>query len=287
MRNTNKGYAVFGTFQLQKNFTQGLFEGLNVNASYSLGRAMSVTDGGSSVANSAWRFRPALDPNAQELGYSSGTIDGRILVSAFYTANWSKKSATGIGIVYQRYRPYRYSYAYSGNANGIGTMSNVLMYVPRNFDEVKDHLVATGFASQQEAWEAMNAFIEQDPYLKNRRGQYAERNGAVAPWANQLDLNLFHDIKVYQPNGRHHTLRFSMGIQNFMNLLNKDWGVQQSQFFGNNSQEYSFLTVTQAPTAANDYTLQYRMAPTAEKTFRDNLGSVSRWAAVFGIRYSF
>ena len=287
LRNTNKGYSVFGTFQLQKNFTYGALEGLNVNASYTLGRAMGVTDGTSSVALSAWQFRPAVDPNAQELGFSSGSIDGRILLSAFYTANWSKTASTNIGIVYQRFRPFRYSYTYNGNANGDRMMSNDLIYIPRNFSEVDGHLVATGFGSVQEAWAAMNAFIEQDPYLKTRRGQFAERNGGVAPWANQMDLSLSHDIRIHQPNGRHHTLRFSLDIFNFLNLVNKDWGVQTLPMRGNPGQQFQFLTVTQTPTAANNYTLQYRMDNALSETFRDNVGAASRWAAMFGIRYSF
>ncbi len=39
-------------------------------------------------------------------------------------------------------------------------------------------------------------YREQDPYLSKHRGEYAERNaGAVAPFANQLDLSVSHDIK--------------------------------------------------------------------------------------------
>jgi hypothetical protein len=289
MRNTNKGYSVFGTLQLQRNFMHGPLQGLNLNASYTMGRAMSVTDGGSSVALSAWRFRPALDPNAQELGFSSGTVDGRILFSAFYTANWSSKSATNIGVVYQRFRPYRFSFTYAGDANGMRNTNTSLIYVPRNFDEVRDHLEATGFGSQQEAWEALNAFIEQDEYLRTRRGQFAERNGGVAPWANLLDLSLFHDIKIPQANGRTHTLRFSLDIHNFLNLVNRNWGVQKSQILAQqNGFEENILTVTQTPTTANDYTLRYRITtPTRTETFQNNLEQASRWAAVFGIRYTF
>jgi hypothetical protein len=34
-----------------------------------------------------------------------------------------------------------------------------------------------------------DAFINQDKYLSERRGQYAERYGALAPWRGKWDMN--------------------------------------------------------------------------------------------------
>lgn len=291
LRNTNKGYSFFTTLQLQKNFNDGVLRGLYLNGSYSFGQSKSVTDGTSSVATSAWKYRPALDGNAEELGYSAGSFDGRLLISASYTANWSKYAATNFGLIYQRYRPFRYSYCYNGDANGDTQSANDLMYIPKDFSEVKDHLVAGDFDTQEAAWAAMNSFIEQDPYLSEHRGEYAKRNGAVAPFANQLDLSLSHDIKIFQKDGRHHTLRFSFDIANFLNLLNKDWGVQQTTVLGN--QQYQFLTVTEKPNADNNYLMKYKMQKEFKKgselkeTFQDNITSISRWQMQFGIKYIF
>ncbi|MDR1562465.1 MAG: carboxypeptidase regulatory-like domain-containing protein [Dysgonamonadaceae bacterium] len=293
LTNTNKGYSYYTTFQLQKTFRDGIFKGLYVNGSYSFGQSKSINDGTSSQAVSAWRYRPALDPNAQELSYSAASFDGRLLLSASYTKDWSKNSATNIGLIYQRYRPFRYTYAYSGDANGDKRAENDLIYVPRDYEEAKDHLVPSynkkntdgstttvGYATQEEAWAALDAFIEQDPYLSKHRGEHVERNGAIAPFANQLDLNIYQDIKVRQRNGRSHTLRFSLDIANFLNLLNKDWGVKQTYV------ATQPLYVTQSPSAGNNYTLKYAVTdPTAVKTFMDDISSY--WQAVFGIKYIF
>lgn len=67
MKNTSKGYSIYTTLQLQKDF-DGALKGLNVNGSYTFGESKSVTDGSSSVAKSAWQYRPAINPNAEELG---------------------------------------------------------------------------------------------------------------------------------------------------------------------------------------------------------------------------
>jgi hypothetical protein len=134
----------------------------------------------------------------------------------------------------------------------------------------------------------MDAFISQDPYLSKHRGEYTERNGAETPWANQLDMNIYHDIKIFQKNGRPHTLRFSFDIANFLNLLNKDWGVQETTVLGSSSSpQYQFLSVTQVPTAANDNILKYSMRKDLPKTFQNNIGMGSRWQAVFGVKYMF
>ncbi len=285
MRNTNKGQSWFTTLQLQKDFRRGVLKGLNLNGSYTFGKAKSVTDGTSSVATSAWRYRAALDPNAQEFGYSAGSFDGRLLVSATYTADWGRNSSSSIGLVYQRYRPFRYTYTYNGDANGDSRSENDLIYIPNSLSEIVNNLDAAGFASQQEAWNALDAFISQDPYLSKHRGQFAERNGAVVPFANQLDLSLNHDIRLYQANERYHTLRFSFNIANFLNLLNKDWGVQQTTVLGN--QQYQFLRVTQKPSKTNDYTLKYSMRNDLPETFQDFIGNSSRWQMQFGVKYIF
>lgn len=285
LRNTDKGYSWFTTLQLQKNFNDGVLKGLNMNGSYTFGKAKAVTDGTSSVATSAWKYRPALDPNSQELGYSAGSMDGRLLLSASYTADWGKNSSTSLGLIYQRYRPFRYTYAYNGDANGDTQTANDLIYIPNSLSEISANLDPKGFTNQQEAWEALDAFISQDPYLKGRRGKFAERNGAAAPFANQLDLSVNHDIRIYQVNEKYHTLRLSFNIANFLNLLNKDWGVQQTTVLGN--QQYQFLKVEQKPTAANNYTLRYSMNNNLPETFKDYLGNDSRWQMQFGIKYIF
>lgn len=293
LRNTNKGYSLFTTIQLQKTFNDGVLKGLYLNGSYTLGKAKGVTDGTSSVATSAWKYRPALDSNAEELGYSAGSLGGRLLFSASYTANWSKYAATNFGLIFQRYRPFRYSYTYNGDANGDREKTNDLIYIPKTYDEVKNNLVAGDFATVQDAWNAMDAFIKQDPYLSEHRGEYAIRNGAVAPYANQLDISVSHDIKIFQKNGRSHTLRFSFDIANFLNLLNKKWGVQETTVLGN--QQYQFLTITQGPSSTNNYTMKYSMqkylsgtsGDELSNTFKDNIGTNSRWQMQFGIKYIF
>jgi len=296
MGNSNKGYSIFGTFQLQRNFMSGPLQGLNLNASYTMGRARGINDGTGSVALSSWNIRRSLDPNAQELGTLAGSVDGRFMFSAHYTANWSERASTSIGLFFQRYRPYRFTFSFGGDANGSGIAGNGLLFVPlageAGLEQIRANLDPRGFADVYAAWEALDRFIEQDEYLRTRRGKFTERGGAVAPWASLLDFSLSHSIHVAQANGRRHSLTFSLDIHNFLNLLSPNWGVHYSQRVGTNGQNFEVLQVVQGgvPTAANDFTVRYALHPSlvnVQETFQPNVGSASRWAAMFGVRYSF
>jgi hypothetical protein len=307
LRNTNKGYSIFGSVQIQKTFDEGVLKGWYINGSYAFGRAKAATDGSSSVATSAWKYRPSLDPNTPDLAYAASSVDGRLLLSTSYTYDWSKYGSINFGLIYQMYSPFRYTYTYNGDMNGDMQSANDVMYIPKNFEEVKDHLSINGdvdlvqstskktvyvennFDTKEEAWAAMDAFIKQDPYLSKNRGKFAERNGAKAPLVHQLDLSIYHDFKFYFGGKRSHTLRVSFAIANVLNLLNKNWGVQYTTVYGYAaSPQYNFLTVTEKPNEANDYNVKYKMATNLDKgTFKENYGNDSRWQLQFGIKYIF
>lgn len=287
MSNTSKGYSMYGTLQLQKDFKQGALKGLYVNGSFTMGEAKGVTDGSSSVAFSAWRYRPAVDPNAEELGFMAGSFPARGLLQVSYKKDWSKYYSTSVGVIYQKYSPFRYSYTYNGDLNGDGAgTENDLMFVPATKDQiilVKDGTSDTRTTDQ--IWDQLNAFISQDPYLSKMRGKYSERNGGVAAYVDQIDLNLTHDINLYFKNGKSNTLRFSFDVMNFANLLNKNWGVQSTTVLGN--QQYQLLKLVGKPTATAEPTFTMPLVNGAPltNTFKDNIGSGSRWQMQFGIKY--
>lgn len=292
MKNTSKGRSLYTTLQLQKTFNSGVLKNLYLNGSFSFGQSKGVTDGTSSVASSAWKYRPAIDPNAEEVALTAGSFNTRFLLQASYTANWSKNASTSFGAVYQIYQPFRYSYTYNGDVNGDKQTMNDLIYIPIDKSDINIVPASGDTRSVDEIWNQINTFIEQDDYLKKHRGEYAERNGAVTPYAHQLDVNISHDIKLPLRNGQVHTLRFSFDIANFLNLLNKDWGVQETTVLGySSSPQYQFLSMTQAPSAANNYTPGFTMPlqnkEVLDKTFKNEVGSVSRWQAQFGIKYFF
>lgn len=296
MKNTSKGHSIYTTLQLQKDF-DGALKGLNVNGSYTFGQSKSVTDGSSSVAKSAWQYRPAINPNAEELGYSAGSFPNRLLLSATYSKSFCKMSNSSVGIVFQRYSPFRYSYTYNGDLNGDGINLNDLVYIPATVDQIT--LVKDGSSDPRttaEIWAQLDNFIKQDPYLSQHRGQYAERNGGVAPFINKVDMNFTQDFIVKTSKGQSNTIRLSFDMVNLGNFINKDWGVEKTTVLGN--QQYQFLKMVSKPTttAAPTFTMPFVPVGTAgggsnqtvlTQTFRDYQNISSRWQMQIGIKYIF
>jgi hypothetical protein len=74
---------------------------------------------------------------------------------------------------------------------------------------------------QKNAWDA---YIEQDDYLKENRGKYAERGAVFMPMVFRADFSIIQDFYT-ELFSKKNTLQFRIDILNFTNLLSKDWGV--------------------------------------------------------------
>ncbi|HEX8657649.1 MAG TPA: hypothetical protein VF690_08955, partial [Hymenobacter sp.] len=302
MKNTNKGYSYAATAQLQKSFSNGLYASL----AYTYSDARSVNDGGS-IAQSIWRDRAVSgDPNANELSYSNFLQQHRVIVSGSYRREYFNHLGTTLSLFYEAAPAGRFSYVYSGDMNGDNQVTNDLMYVPRNQSEINlrdinftsgsgaNAVVYSTYTAAQQ-WEDLNKYIEQDDYLKNRRGNYAERNGAARPWQNRLDVRLLQDIFTELGENNRGTLQLSIDLFNVGNLINSNWGTFRTAnrtnpltFAGYNAQSQPVFTFPYlvSPTRNADATVNAGTKLT--KTFRDDTGNIgSRWQGQVGLRFIF
>lgn len=217
LENTNKGYTYSFAATLEKSWDFGL----NAMVSYTFGHSKSVFDGTSSVAYSNWKYNYALDSNNPELSYSTFDIPNRIVASLNYT---TPKYANGlfdtnVSLIYTGSNGMRYSITMNEKVdyNGDGYQGNSLMYIPTAEEMTKMAWANTTDAANLEAW------IQNNDYAKNHRGQYAQRNGCQAPWENRVDLHIAENIYAFK-NIRGSKFQISLDIINFANLLNKTWG---------------------------------------------------------------
>jgi len=285
MANTNQGYSYFVTAQVKKTFGFGL----DAMVAYNYTDARSVNDGGS-IAQSIWRDRQVSgDPNENTLGYSNFLQRHRIISSLNYRKEYGGHFATSVGMFYELAPSGRFSYVYSGDMNGdnSGGGGNDLIYVPRDQSEIILQNItntdATIYTAAQQ-WADLDAYISQDEYLKDRRGQYAERNGAERPWFGQLDFRLLQDFFL-DVKGKRNTLQLSLDIFNFGNMLNSEWGVFQTP----NRQtllDFRGYNATGQPQFRYPL-LNNTTKETLVKTYRDDLGLASRWQMQLGVRYIF
>ena len=230
------------SFQLNKSFDFGL----NLNASYTLQSAKSYTEGiGDQVTSAYNNYRNSINAvNDNETGYATYVAPNRFLLSATYKLKESKNVTNTFSLLYDAYQygylgtySYsRYSYIFNSNINNDPSAPGNLIYVPASRQELNswdfkegkvDGEPYTAEMQRDDFW----TFIEQDDYLKNRKGQYAERGGAKMPWHHQLDFKYLRDMSVKWGKTKH-TLQLGLDIENLLNFLCKDWGLYK-QITGN------------------------------------------------------
>ncbi|AMC10117.1 TonB-dependent receptor [Lutibacter profundi] len=264
--NSNKGRTFNGTIKAQQTFENGLY----IMAAYNYLNSKDVNSIEAEITGDAFAFNPALgNVNNDVLAFSKYGDTHRFIMVTSKTWQYGvdDKWETSISSFYELARGGRFSYTYSGDINNDGSNLNDLIYVPTS-DEI-NQMQFSG-AGQAAAFEQ---FIQQDDYLSGRRGSYAERYGALAPWRGKLDMKFIQELKVGDKNA----IQFSIDILNVGNLLNSNWGLVQQP----NAVQPIGVTVD------NTGTPTYTFNPNLQDTFVYNATLLSRWQMQFGLRYIF
>lgn len=283
--NTDEGHSYNITAQLRRNFGPNLSASLGYTYLQARNNLKSTE-----IASVLWQNQPVQgNPNLPGLSFSEFGQQNRIVGSMTYTHAWSPRLRTQVGVfaeVAQGNRfagagGNRYSFIYSGDVNGDGYPGNDLIYIPRNQSEIVLDPCPSACGSKTTAaqqWAALDAFINQDDYLREHRGQVAERMGALNPWYNTLDLRILQDI-VVRPSPSSHALQVSIDVLNVGNLINSSWGVRKVA----SASATSPLTLTGWD--ANGTPHFNFTGPST--TYIDDPGLLSRWRIQLGLRYLF
>jgi len=284
--NSDKGYNVNLTAQLRKNFDIGL----GTNLSYSFTKAENQLKS-TEIASVLWQEMPVQgDPNDPNLSHSEFGNRHRIVGSANYRHVWADRFATSVGVFFTAAEGNqftvgggnRYSFIYSGDVNGDGSGSNDLIYIPANEREInlapirdaQGRVVATA----DEQWRRLDAFIEQDDYLSDNRGEIAERFGALNPWYSTIDLRILQDV-AFRLGGQRQRIQLSLDILNVANLIHSDWGVREVAQASATS-PLSLVRFDDQGEPVFNFT-----GP--DETFIDDPNILSRWRMQFGVKYLF
>jgi hypothetical protein len=239
LKNQSEGYSYNISAALEKPWSENWY----AKVAYSYGISKNTVDPGS-IAFGSWNNNPhSGDPNNPGVAFSGNTLGNRIFAafsyrfgSANYTGSifgattvsafWEGAAAQGIDPFFYPYR--RTSYTFSGDLNGDGGTSNDLIYIPAdksemNFQEFTSGGVTYTAEMQADAWEA---FIQQDEYLKNNRGKYAERGAIELPMVFRADISLIQDL-YFDFLNRKNTFQLRVDFINIGNLITNTWGVAE------------------------------------------------------------
>ena len=289
LRNAEKNGSYFSlTAKLEKTY----WRGLNAMVAYTYSSAKSLGDGFGDQVYSAWMNSYTVNGNNfEELAAPSYVMPHRIIANLSYGVNYGRNFRTSVALFYEGGPQGRVSYTYTASVVNDGGANN-LIYVPKSKDELTfsdyTYTDAAGnkqtYAAADQAEDFWN-FVNNNKYLKTRKGQYAERNGMVYPWVHQFDLKITQDFFIKTRSGNKNTLSLGLDIRNVGNLLNKNWGSKQS------FTEASILKQSnrrikdgvQAPV----YQFQRHGTEVLKEAFEPTFGTSSTYLMQFTVRYSF
>ncbi|MEJ7675546.1 MAG: hypothetical protein WKF59_23285 [Chitinophagaceae bacterium] len=266
--------------QLQKNFSWLLAYNFGITKDYS---------SASTIAFSSFTStRTVNGNNLPDYSFSDNDLRNRVIGNITYRKEIAKTVAIQISLYGQAQNQGRFSYAYSGDLNGDGISGNDLLYIPKdnspyemNFEIYSATVngVATTFTAQQQR-DAFEAFIQQNDYLKNHRGEVSKRNGVLQPMLTKFDLSTM--VELFRKIGKQrHTIQLRADVFNVGNLINHKWGV--ADVINTSS------PVAARPAVNNVPVFRYNLVNNSlnYSTYRKGTSIFDVYQAQLGVRYIF
>jgi len=216
LSNTTKGYRYSFTGSVNRSFNSGM----QFSLAYTYGGSKDISNGIRNSMESNWQLNQALSPNNPGLAWSNFDVRHRIVGNVTYNKAWNKSwvSTLTLFATAQSGSPFTYGIV-NNSIQGLPQQVS-LLYIPQAADAINYFRDNKGVSAEQQA-AAFNAYIDGDKYLRNRRGQFTERNAGRTPWNVQADL---HFAQEYHFGGKQF-ITFTVDIVNLTHLVNSSWGL--------------------------------------------------------------
>lgn len=219
LSNDNRGRSKIAVARFQKDWDFGL----GIGASYTYQDIEDVSAVTSSTASSNYGLTAFADPNNPALGTSIYQIRHAVKGSIDFNRAFFGDYKTRISLFgeYRTGRPFSYtfrdpSFGRSPVFGTLGSSNRYLLYVPQSGT---DALVTYDSETTRTAF---NAFIDANPDLAKFRGRIVPKNTGRSPSFFKVDLHVDQEIPV--PLIRTGRIKVFADVENFLNLLDSDWG---------------------------------------------------------------
>jgi hypothetical protein len=229
LKNQNVGSSWNIATSLQKRTNVGL----TVKGAYSYNIAENTVDAGS-IAFGSWAGNPNLgDANNPGVTYSTpfgASLGHRFFVHGSFIRQLFRFGTTSISLFYEGRNNGNTQYTFANDMNGDGTSAGSdLIYIPRDMSEMNfaqfTHTNGRMFTAAEQA-QAFETYIQQDKYLREHRGEYAQRGAIFLPLLHRMDLSVTQDLFA-NIGGKRNAFQIRLDMLNFGNLFNSNWGVGQ------------------------------------------------------------
>ncbi|EJW94178.1 OmpA family protein, partial [gut metagenome] len=206
--NTSKGHGYTANITLNAQ----PIEKLNLMLAYTHTESKEISGLPGSDPVSTWQGLNSIDgPNFGLVQRSQYVVPDKLIASANWYIPFKYKGllrGTNLSLFYTGYSAGGYSYMYTNDMNGDG-IANDLMYIPANDNEIQ-------FKNNDDR-AAFWKFVDQDRYLRNHKGEYAEAFAARSPWVHRFDFRISEDFE-FNIGKTKHCIQLSLDIMNIGNL---------------------------------------------------------------------
>ncbi|QIL20164.1 TonB-dependent receptor [Thermomonas sp. HDW16] len=278
LSNIDAGRSTSFTVSLNKPLSNGWYG----NVSYTFTDATEVGSDTSSQAWSSYQFVSRLNPNDRDAKTATQEIRNVFKATLGWEHAFFGDYKTSVSAYYSGHNGLPYTWIMNGDQNGDGIFQDPA-YIPL----INDPKVSYGTATAAQI-AAFNDFIDSDSYLSQHRGSIAERNDSRLPWVNQLDVGIQQELPGFFKS---HKAVVRLDFYNFLNLLNKDWGITKS--VGGFDTRYLASLGGIRPDGGYVYNLGSATTPTWQQLSNYDANSafpsrvVSRWSVLMTVKYEF
>lgn len=277
MDNTSKGYGYTANITVNAQPVDNLMAMLAYTHTES--KELSGLPGSDPV--STWTNLNTIDgPNFVDAQRSQYVVPDKVIASVSYYIPFKHKGllrGTHLNLFYSGYSAYGNSFMYSNDMNGDGS-ANDLIYIPKDDSEINFKTDADRAAF----WK----FVEQDSYLKNHKGEYAEAYAARAPWVHRFDFRLMEDFE-FKIGKTKHNIQLSFDIMNVGNLINSKWGIPKVNNVSNGNRILKYEGVTSTEDLTPIFSMYKVNGEYPTKTYESTQNYSECWKLQVGIRYIF
>ncbi len=208
--------------------------GFGFNVNYTFTDAEDLLEFSSSRAISSWRGIVGTDRNNPILGRSSNEIAHKFGISLNYEKSYWEDLMTRIDVfgLVQSGRPYSFGYNVGsrnplfGRANGGSPRDGAdLLYIPSMSNGAFNDPRVTFATPADET--AFLDFVNANGLAKYA-GSIVPRNSNTSPWSSRWDMRFQQELPGGFGQGAlaGNRFKFILDIQNFLNLIDSDWGQQ-------------------------------------------------------------
>ncbi|MGN6269748.1 MAG: carboxypeptidase regulatory-like domain-containing protein [Sphingomonas sp.] len=220
LTNFDKGRSYVAVARFDKSWDWGL----SVGASYTYEDVKDNAAATSSQATSLYKYTAFDDPNLSAYGTSNDQIKWQAKFHADFDHAFFGDYKTKIALFgsVQAGRPFSYTMqeVASGRSPSFGTVGNTsgyLLYVPTGVND--PNVVYDNDSTKSQLDEYIDHSV-----LKKYRGKVAPRNIDHSKTRVRMDLHLEQEIPTFVGGSR---IALFADVENFLNLLNSKWGVQE------------------------------------------------------------